>query len=130
VYPELAALYAPHGGRVPDLRGMFLRGHGSQAFNSGGYGNVGHASGALGQIQGDAVRNISGNMAGFLRVHPFEFGASGAFWDQLRGWDNGYSGGGWSGSMRMGFDAARQVPTANENRPVNMAVRYLIRAAS
>jgi hypothetical protein len=28
VYPELAALYAPHGGRVPDLRGMFLRGHG------------------------------------------------------------------------------------------------------
>jgi len=28
------------------------------------------------------------------------------------------------------FNASRVVPTAGENRPVNVAVRYLIRAAS
>nr|DAR40652.1 MAG TPA: short tail fiber protein [Caudoviricetes sp.] len=28
----------------------------------------------------------------------------------------------------MGLDASRQVPTASENRPVNMAVNILIKA--
>jgi len=33
------------------------------------------------------------------------------------------------GYARVGFRASLQVPVANENRPVNIAVRYLIRAA-
>ena len=60
-YPELFALT---GGTVPDLRGLFLRGYGSQQYNSGGYGVVFHASVALGQIQGDAIRNITGEIKG------------------------------------------------------------------
>jgi len=48
-------------GRVPDLRGMFLRGHGSQA--SVHWGTVTHQSEALGQIQGDATRRIQGSLS-------------------------------------------------------------------
>ena len=48
------------GARVPDLQGLFLRGSGQQDFNSGGKGNVSHASGALGQIQGDTLREMTG----------------------------------------------------------------------
>jgi len=124
VYPELAALYAPHGGRVPDLRGMFLRGHGAQA--STHYGTVTHASGSLGQLQGDAIRNITG-------ITYFEadnaYGASGAMVLITSSPHIGFSRGN-SGTMTFGitFDASRVVPTAPENRPVNMAVRYLIRA--
>ena len=31
-------------------------------------------------------------------------------------------------SQGMGFDASRVVPVANENRPINKAVRYFIKA--
>ena len=54
VYPELAALV---GSRVPDYRGIFLRGLGSQT--STHYGTVTHSSVALGQLQGDGIREIS-----------------------------------------------------------------------
>jgi hypothetical protein len=49
---------------VPDLRGLFLRGLGSRSFNSGGFGNIVHSSSPLGQIQGDAIRNIAGSFSG------------------------------------------------------------------
>ena len=41
---------------------------------------------------------------------------------------SGYIAGGGCCRGRLEFDASLQVPTAEENRPVNMAVRYLIRA--
>jgi hypothetical protein len=106
---------------------MFLRGRGSQSFNSGGYGNVNHASGALLAVQGDAIRNITGwteghHHGGGSQAAP-EFGAL---------FKSGSSGAaahhGAIAARRMNFDASRVVPTTNENRPVNMAVRYLIRA--
>ena len=53
VYPELAGLV---GSREPDYRGIFLRGHGSQT--STHYGTVTHTSAGLGQLQGDAIREI------------------------------------------------------------------------
>jgi len=78
VYPELAAL---RGGRTPDMRGMFLRGNGSQAHAQNNGSTVGtttttHESGALGQVQGDAMRNITGMLDG--HVGYFQK-ASGAF---------------------------------------------------
>ena len=81
VYPELFALV---GGHTPDLRGLFLRGHG---------GN----SAALGEQQGD-VDGHFGIGSGSYSKHTTR------------------------------FDLSRVVPTADENRPVNMAVRYLVRA--
>ena len=47
VYPELIALIR---GSVPDHRGIFLRGQGSQT--STHYGTVTHSSAGLGQLQG------------------------------------------------------------------------------
>lgn len=47
VYPELVALI---GTTVPDYRGIFLRGHGSQT--STHYGTVVHSSVSLGGLQG------------------------------------------------------------------------------
>lgn len=108
-YPELFALM---GGKVPDLRGLFLRG-------------VGGSSAALGVIQGDAIRNVTGTfdsrVAGMWRegTGPFRVGESG-------GHKVSVDGGGYPYSVS--FDLSRSVPTAEENRPVNQAVRYLIRA--
>ena len=100
-YPELFAVV---GGQVPDLRGLFLRGHG---------GN----SAALGIQQGDAIRNITGSFTGTYT------GISGVFY-RITGGD---IKAGSEGEL-IGLDVSRQVPTANENRPANQAVRYLIRA--
>lgn len=107
-YPELAAVV---GGTVPDLRGRFLRG-------------LGGSSAGLGVAQGDAIRNITGSLAGAIRSNYST--SSGVFRHTTTGnyapdYDTDPVG-------TLTFDASRMVPTANENRPVNVAVRYLIRA--
>ncbi len=117
-YPELAAVI---GANVPDLRGRFLRGLGG---NSAG----------LGVAQGDAIRNITGRTG---PMHCTEFNSdyypngdkgSGAL-RQVAGMVEGSNAdNAGHDSISITLDASMQVPTANENRPVNMAVRYLIRA--
>ena len=114
VYPELFALI---GGQVPDLRGLFLRGHG---------GN----SAALGEQQGHAMRDISasGNISvgfgGYLSGSGIFKPVGSHKVTVIRGtWDNNWS------STNYGLDlSAGGVPVANEVRPDNQAVRYLIRA--
>ena len=124
-YPELVAVLGKS--TVPDYRGVFLRGYGSHT--SSHYGTVTHQSDALGVLQGDAIRNITGSYTGY------EFGATDGGW-QFTGAlyatnDSGYRGNENSEdrAIRLRFDASRAVPTSNENRPVNIAVRYLIKAA-
>lgn len=90
VYPELVGVV---GSQVPDYRGIFLRGHGSQ--RSTHYGSVTHASTGLGELQGRSQ------------------------------WMNDA---GWAQSGAMNFYASRSTPVVGEVRPVNRAVRYLIRA--
>ena len=114
VYPELSALL---GGQVPDLRGLFLRGHG---------GN----SAELGSPQGHAMRDISSagsisvGFGGYLTGNGIfkPVGSHGVV--VIRGsWD-----GNW-GSTAYGLDlSAGGVPVANEVRPDNQAVRFLVRA--
>ena len=118
VYPELAALV---GSRVPDYRGLFLRGLGSQT--STHYGTVTHASASLGELQGDAIRNMQGRVV----ANPARKGSdpTGPFYANSEGWNN-HTDTGSSGTIW--FDASRATPTAAEIRPVNRAVRYLIRA--
>ena len=123
-FPELFAVV---GARVPDYRGLFLRGHGSQA--SSHYGVVTHQSGGLGQLQGDAIREIQGNAimlggtgndlySGVLSTSSFDpdivwVSSSGKTRAQFRNFE---------------FQASKNTPTAQEIRPINRAVRYLIRS--
>ena len=115
------------GSQVPDLRGMFLRGYGSQAHAQNNGSTVGittttHSSGALGQVQGDATRNVTGTIGPSI-----DAGSSGVVY---RNGQSGYmlpSAAHYATAFHH-IDISRTVPTANENRPVNTAVRFLVRA--
>ena len=116
-YPQLSAIV---GGHVPDYRGIFLRGNGSQA--STHYGTITHSSAALGIFQGDAIRNITGTVGGNMRPTH----GSGVFYLVSNGPQGNKTS--YDGAV-FGFDASRVVPTANENRPANRSVNWIIRAA-
>ncbi|MCH5081890.1 tail fiber protein [Pectobacterium versatile] len=113
-FPVLASRYP--SGFLPDLRGEFVRG-----WDDGRGADAGRA---LLSEQGDAIRNITGYL------NP---GGNGAYGDgALFKYDagrQGSSGGANSDSARFTFDASRVVPTANENRPRNIAFNYIVRAA-
>ena len=92
--------------RVPNLDKAFLR----------------PDSRGVGSYQGDAIRNIIGE-GGATVLYNFS-GAlyQGASKPSLGGAD----GAGTYGMIELKFDASRVVPTANENRPKNIAVLPLI----
>ena len=97
VYPELFALM---GGQVPDLRGLFLRGHG---------GN----SAALGVKQEDSVGPHSHYLGFYLKTL--------ADWEPPNDLPSP-SGLGDRQTLKTGDGIGE------ETRPKNMAVRYLVRA--
>lgn len=102
---------------VPDLRGEFLRG-----LDQGRGVDSGRT---VGSRQGDAMRNLKGVHGG----HAFKYGdpnkVSGPF--KFENVTNGGAGATTNCSVyEMTFDASRQVPTANEFRPRNVAVPYYI----
>ncbi len=107
------------GENVPDYRGVFLRGYGSVQSNH--FGLVTHQSNSLGVFQGDSIRNITGYVG---ISQPSSAYTSGAF---TKGANTGV---GWYADVYGGtlFDASRVVPVSNENRPVNRAVIYIIKA--
>ena len=118
-YPKLYALMR----NVPDYRGMFLRG-------------LGGNSAALGVYQGDAIRNITGTISitspnnGDFQLFGEETTANGVlglsnYTHRRMSADSNRSG---NVAASFFFDTSRVVPTASENRPVNKAVRYFIKA--
>lgn len=120
VYPELVGVV---GSQVPDYRGIFLRGQGSQT--STHYGTVTHSSAALGQLQGDGIRTIWGTFVGGDWSGHDKGGSSGAFWPAGNA---GVQEGDDYNQIHYSFDVSRVTPVVGEVRPVNRAVRYLIRA--
>ena len=129
-YPELFALM---GGQVPDLRGLFLRGYGAQSHAQNNGSTVGitsttHRSDILGEVQGDSSRPISGGLSNVQgAANPAGVAASGVFERRIHS-DRAAGSYGGSYFTNLTFSSSRVVPTAEENRPVNMAVRYLVRA--
>ena len=113
-YPKLYELMH----NTPDYRGVFLRG-------------LGGNSASLGVTQGDAIRNITGTMGGSSsdRAGLWDYG-TGVFYQFNQGKRAVKPDEQWYSyvSQGMGFDASRVVPTAEENRPINKAVRYFIKA--
>lgn len=103
--------------KTPDLRGYFLRVHNPQ--DSTGL----DAGRTVGTTQGDAIRNIVGNVSG-ITTHGLS--ASGAL-KAGTAYPTNVTGSGSSWyQQELGLDASLQVPTADENRPNNFALTYLI----
>ena len=136
-YPELVRVLSGSASatsvRIPNYSGLFLRGYGSQTYaqQNGtlhGVTSTWHNSGRLGAVQGDSIRNITGNLPIGNNVNSESNRAiSGAFTFFTPANAQGFATTD-ANNVRVSFSAALVVPTAPENRPVNTAVRYLIRA--
>ncbi|HAI2164491.1 putative variable tail fiber protein from prophage (fragment) [Escherichia coli] len=127
-YPELAKAYPTN--KLPDLRGEFIRGWDDERGVDSGR--------TLLSSQGDAIRNITGGF-GQLRVNS-EINAivdvqsvSGAFYGGTSVRNNINVSMTYANDRKIRqdvhFSAANVVPTANENRPRNIAFNYIVRAA-
>ncbi len=106
--------------RLPDHRGQFYRaldeGHGLDDWNGR----------SIGTAQGDAIRDIQGSFSSNgNRKDIGGYAASGAFegYNAGSGHSAGYIGSGYG----MLFKASKVVPTAQENRPKNLAYFACIR---
>ncbi len=123
-YPKLAEAYP--GGRLPDLRGEFIRGWDDNRGVDGGRGLL--------SWQGDAIRNITGStqvihaQMGGAPQTPVVSGVM-ASSRYATAETRSANGGASSDLTYFDIDASRQVPTANENRPRNVAFNYIVRAA-
>lgn len=113
--------------RVPDYNGktsgssgaVFLRGDGL------------NSAGTAGTIQGDAIRNITGssNASGDWGLVTTTSKQSGAFYQgtETDSVNMAGSGIGSTSGRYLKFDASRVVPTAADNRPVNVTGCWAIR---
>ena len=122
-YSELVAVLGKS--TVPDYRGVFLRGLGSHVNNA-----ITHSSASLGVFQNMAFpETMSGT---FCAVNTDGPAPTGPFKELGRYKDYGLvDNGGYGDGMnrQIQFDLTTVVPAGNELRPVNIAVRYFIKAA-
>ena len=128
LFQAVGTTYGAGDGRttfnLPDLRGEFIRGwDDGRGIDSGR---------ALGSAQGDAIRNITGKIDsgknGALQLFDY-IEPTGAFgveksWKQ---WTAESNSGNDNIPRAITFDASRVVPTANENRPRNIALLACIK---
>lgn len=131
-YKELFAVLGTKAGagdgsttfNLPDFRGQFVRGIGGNAA-------------ALGVQQEDAIRDIYGSFLirssdiGSLGSTFISVPDSGGVFSFETAYGNGstaslYTQTRYMGAQKMNFDAGSVVPTAAENRPVNVALLWCI----
>lgn len=117
-YPLLATAYP--SGVLPDLRAEFIRG-----LDAGR--NVDSERVVLSE-QSDAIRNITGSMKFSEMIGGIP--SDGAFYVSSNpSVPKTFHSSGGGTSPTISFDPSRVVPTANENRPRNIAFLYIVRAA-
>ncbi|MTB39307.1 MULTISPECIES: phage tail-collar fiber domain-containing protein [unclassified Providencia] len=112
-YPLLAKAYP--SGALPDLRGEFIRG-----LDAGR--NIDSGRGVL-STQGDAIRNMTGE------VHGVAIDGNGVFTSRTLVYTSATPNGSGKDMYKVTFNPSKVVPTANENRPRNIAFLYIVRAA-
>ena len=132
-YPELAKAYPTD--KLPDLRGEFIRG-----WDDGRGVDAGRT---ILSAQGDAIRNIYGEFktvntenysiwesVGSFKgaVVPLNPSTNNSYFSLIRSMVTERTDGAVYPKV-IGLDASRIVPTANENRPRNIAFNYIVRAA-
>ncbi|EKN3978868.1 phage tail protein [Yersinia enterocolitica] len=120
--PQLALAYP--SGVLPDLRGLFIRGWDNGRNLDG--------SRTLLSFQGDASRRVTGSFSVYGAKELSSFypsPSSGAFTTTGVWGKNNVATHGDTTIPQFNLDTGNVVPTANENRPVNMAFNYIVRAA-
>ncbi|OCA53099.1 tail fiber protein [Photorhabdus namnaonensis] len=117
-FPKLAEVYP--NGKLPDLRGEFIRGwDDSRGVDPGR---------VCGTWQSDSLQNITGSIGMSKGVESPR--ASGAFTATFKHITySGHTGQDYGVSGDWDFNASRVVRTANETRPRNIAFNYIVRAA-
>ncbi len=118
LYPELAALMST----TPNYQGMFLRGAGSQWKNYNGYGWTEHGT-TLGQVQGDSVRSFSGQ----INIGVGSDSSGNISYTTSHG-AHVFGNVVWVDRPAFVINLANSMPVSNEIRPVNVGVKYLIKA--
>lgn len=116
LFDAIGTLYGAGDGsttfNILDLRGLFVRGDGGNAA-------------ALGVEQSDAIRNIVGESSQYFGIGGNKNGAINV--QSGLGPTNLAHGQGYGSLLILKFDASNAVPTAPENRPINMALKPCIR---
>lgn len=126
-YPKLALVYPDL--KLTDLRGEFIRG-----FDDGRGVDQGRS---ILSAQSDAIRNITGQIA------PNDGNSTNIWLGVSLSYSGAFAPASNNAAIRnlsslpqvssqlggINFDASRQVPTASENRPRNIAYNYIVRAA-
>ncbi|MEC5342148.1 phage tail protein [Brenneria populi] len=119
-YPKLAAAYPT--GKLPDLRGEFIRG-----WDDGRGVDAGRA---LLSAQSDAMQPITAGWVIDDQATDANYPPSGALYFDGLGTVNYDSVSDRSGKgAKAHFDSSRVTRTASETRPRNMAFNYIVRAA-
>jgi phage-related tail fiber protein len=103
-------------GKLPDLRGEFIRGWDNARGIDGGR--------ILGSLQLDSIQNISGSFGLDNRSENLTF--SGPFYNQGRTNNTGTVGPGGRG-VKVGFDSSRVVRASSETRPRNVSLLYCVK---
>ena len=122
LFEAVGTLYGAGDGvstfELPDARGVFFRGDG------------GENNAAMGVIQGDAIREITGHLGGY-NSWLFDHTTTGCFehgsYSEPKRVNSYEENPTYANSAYAELRASLVVPTANENRPINMAFKPCIR---
>lgn len=122
--------------RLPDLRGVFLRGTNYTASDAytdpdiaardrrGTDDNVGNE---VGSFQSYAIQNVTGFIGNFNTYAAFKGTSTSPFKNTYSHVDEGIGTGSNDAYHRIDFDLSRSTQTSTEARPVNASVNFIIR---
>jgi hypothetical protein len=122
--------------RLPDLRGVFMRGTNYTAADAYADPDVAvrdrrgtddDAGNEVGTFQSYAVQNVTGYIGDFNTYAAFHGTSTGPFKNTWSKTGTGIGSGSSDSYHRIDFDLSRTTPTSTETRPVNATVNFIIR---